>query len=141
MPRTRALKPGFFQNDVLADVEPLGRLLFAGLWTLADRAGDGQHARVAVAVPSSVPAGSHVEVFVLRGGQLARRRRQRSGNISRSVPAAPDAEAAQRRTGQGAALVAGAVVAAVARLARREGGSAGAEHGRTEREMFPPYLS
>src|SRR5215471_1003806 len=39
MPRTRALKPGFFQNDVLADVEPLGRLLFAGLWTLADRAG------------------------------------------------------------------------------------------------------
>lgn len=39
MARSRNLKPGFFVNDKLADVEPLGRLLFAGLWTIADREG------------------------------------------------------------------------------------------------------
>jgi hypothetical protein len=37
--RTRNLKPGFFTNDVLAEVAPLGRLLFAGLWCHADREG------------------------------------------------------------------------------------------------------
>lgn len=39
MPRTRSIKPGFFTNDQLAEIEPLGRLLFAGLWTQADRDG------------------------------------------------------------------------------------------------------
>jgi hypothetical protein len=39
MARLRTLKPGFFTNDLLADVEPLGRLLFAGLWCHADREG------------------------------------------------------------------------------------------------------
>lgn len=39
MPRARNLKPGFFTNDVLAEVQPLGRILFAGLWCLADREG------------------------------------------------------------------------------------------------------
>lgn len=39
MARMRAIKPGFFTNDLLAEIEPLGRLLFAGLWTLADRRG------------------------------------------------------------------------------------------------------
>ena len=39
MPRSRNIKPGFFMNDKLAEVEPLGRLLFAGLWTIADREG------------------------------------------------------------------------------------------------------
>jgi len=37
--RSRNIKPGFFLNDKLAEVEPLGRLLFAGLWTVADREG------------------------------------------------------------------------------------------------------
>jgi hypothetical protein len=37
--RSRNIKPGFFSNDVLAEIEPLGRLLFAGLWTIADRDG------------------------------------------------------------------------------------------------------
>ena len=36
MPRSRNIKHGFFTNDDLADVPPLGRLLFIGLWTLAD---------------------------------------------------------------------------------------------------------
>ena len=37
--RTRNIKPGFFKNDELAEIEPLGRLLFAGLWCMADREG------------------------------------------------------------------------------------------------------
>lgn len=39
MARMRSIKPGFFLNDELAEVPPLGRLLFAGLWTIADREG------------------------------------------------------------------------------------------------------
>jgi len=39
MARSRLLKPGFFKNEVLSDLDPLDRLLFAGLWTLADREG------------------------------------------------------------------------------------------------------
>lgn len=39
MARTRSIKPSFFSNDILAECEPMARLLFAGLWTLADRDG------------------------------------------------------------------------------------------------------
>lgn len=39
MARARNIKPGFFSNDELAEVSPLGRLLFIALWTMADRAG------------------------------------------------------------------------------------------------------
>lgn len=39
MARARNIKPGFFSNDELADIQPLGRLLFIGLWTIADREG------------------------------------------------------------------------------------------------------
>ena len=39
MPRARNIKPGFFANEELAEIEPIGRLLFIGLWTLADRDG------------------------------------------------------------------------------------------------------
>jgi len=39
MARSRNIKPGFFTNDVLAELAPLTRLLFAGLWTLCDRDG------------------------------------------------------------------------------------------------------
>ena len=39
MARARNLKPSFFTNDKLAELHPLGRLLFAGLWTIADREG------------------------------------------------------------------------------------------------------
>ena len=37
--RARNLKPGFFKNDILAECDPLARLLFQGLWCLADRKG------------------------------------------------------------------------------------------------------
>lgn len=39
MARSRNIKPGFFRNELLAECSPLTRLLFAGLWCLADRAG------------------------------------------------------------------------------------------------------
>lgn len=39
MARSRNLKPGFFKNESLAECSPLARLLFAGLWCLADRDG------------------------------------------------------------------------------------------------------
>lgn len=41
MPRARNIKHSFFTNDALAEHnEPLGRLLFIGLWTLADYKGE-----------------------------------------------------------------------------------------------------
>lgn len=40
MARARNIKPAFFTNEQLADNCPLGRLLFIGLWTLADYKGD-----------------------------------------------------------------------------------------------------
>ena len=40
MARSRNIKPAFFDNDLLAENEPLGRLLFIGLWTLADHHGN-----------------------------------------------------------------------------------------------------
>lgn len=39
MARARNIKPGFFKNEQLAECSPLARLLFAGLWCLADRDG------------------------------------------------------------------------------------------------------
>lgn len=40
MARSRNIKPGFFLNEDLADNDPLARILFIGLWTLADFRGD-----------------------------------------------------------------------------------------------------
>lgn len=39
MSRARNIKPGFFRNDRLAECDPLARILFAGLWCMADREG------------------------------------------------------------------------------------------------------
>jgi len=40
MPRSRNVKHSFFANDELAEHDPLARLLFVGLWTIADYKGD-----------------------------------------------------------------------------------------------------
>lgn len=40
MARARNIKPSFFDNDELSENDPLGRLLFIGLWTLADYQGN-----------------------------------------------------------------------------------------------------
>ena len=37
--RARNIKPGFFKNEYLAECSPAARLLFIGLWMLADREG------------------------------------------------------------------------------------------------------
>lgn len=39
MARARNIKPGFFKNELLAELEAFDRLLFIGLWCLADREG------------------------------------------------------------------------------------------------------
>jgi hypothetical protein len=39
MARARNIKPGFFKNELLCELAPMDRLLFAGLWCLADREG------------------------------------------------------------------------------------------------------
>lgn len=39
MARARNLKPGFFKNELLAECQYAARILFEGLWTLADREG------------------------------------------------------------------------------------------------------
>ena len=39
MARARSIKPGFFKNEELVDIDPFGRLLFIGLWMMADREG------------------------------------------------------------------------------------------------------
>lgn len=41
--RSRNIKPGFFKNDLLAEIDPLGRILFIGLWCMADRQGRLEH--------------------------------------------------------------------------------------------------
>jgi len=37
--RARNLKPGFFKNELLAELHPLTRIFFEGLWCMADREG------------------------------------------------------------------------------------------------------
>lgn len=39
MARTRSIKPGFFTNEILGALPYQDRLLFAGLWTIADKEG------------------------------------------------------------------------------------------------------
>ena len=52
MARKRILSPDFFLHEDLAKTQPLARLLFAGLWTLADREGrlEDRPARIRVQV-------------------------------------------------------------------------------------------
>jgi len=39
MARTRSIKPAFFANEHLAELSAGTRLLFIGLWTIADKNG------------------------------------------------------------------------------------------------------
>lgn len=50
--RTRDLRPSFFKNELLGELEPLARLLFQGLWTLADRDGylENRPARIKIEI-------------------------------------------------------------------------------------------
>ena len=48
MARARNIKPGFFDNEILGELPPLTRLLFIGLWCLADKEGrlEDRHKRI-----------------------------------------------------------------------------------------------
>jgi len=50
--RARLLKPGFFSNEALGHLPPVCRLLFEGLWCLADREGrlEDRPARIRVEI-------------------------------------------------------------------------------------------
>lgn len=52
------LSPGFFQNEILIELPPLTRLLFAGLWTISDREGrlEDRPKRIKIAI---LPADDH----------------------------------------------------------------------------------
>jgi hypothetical protein len=52
MARSRLLKPGFFRNELLCELPHATRLLFAGLWGIADREGrlDDRPKRIAADV-------------------------------------------------------------------------------------------
>lgn len=52
MPRARNIKPAFFRNEFLAQLPPITRLLYIGLWTEADRAGrlEDRPARIKIAL-------------------------------------------------------------------------------------------
>lgn len=52
MARARLLKPGFFNNEELCELPMAARLLFAGLWTIADKRGrmDDRPKRIKAAV-------------------------------------------------------------------------------------------
>lgn len=41
--RSRNIKPAFFENELLAELEPLTRLFFIGMWCAADREGRLEH--------------------------------------------------------------------------------------------------
>jgi len=43
MARARNIKPAFFENDLLAELEPIERLAFIGLWTIVDFKGCGEY--------------------------------------------------------------------------------------------------
>lgn len=52
MGRNRTIRAGFFQNEILGALPPLARLLFVGLWTIADREGrlEDRPLRIAVEI-------------------------------------------------------------------------------------------
>ncbi len=43
MLKTRIIKPEFFKNDRLGECEPVVRLLYVGLWMMANRLGETQY--------------------------------------------------------------------------------------------------
>ena len=59
MARSRNIKPGFFKNEDLLDLPYEYRLLFVGLWTLADREGylEDRPKRIRMLPTSLIPPG------------------------------------------------------------------------------------
>ena len=73
MARARNLKPSFFTNDILAEVPALGRLLFQGLWCVADREGrlaDRPRKLKAEILPRRVLHADETPVAMLKPGEV-----------------------------------------------------------------------
>lgn len=64
MPRARNIKPSFFTNEEIAEVDPFGRLLFIALWTIADREGRVEDRPKRIAV-QALPFDRNVDVDAL----------------------------------------------------------------------------
>ena len=68
--RARNLKPGFFVNELLIECDPLARILFCGLWCLADREGRLEDRPLKIKI--TILAGDNCEIEKLLD-QLAQR--------------------------------------------------------------------
>jgi hypothetical protein len=69
--RTRALKPSFFENEILAKLPPLTRIFFQGLWCAADREGrleDRPERLRAKILPYDISANADQMLAELAGG-------------------------------------------------------------------------
>lgn len=73
--RARNIKPGFYLNSKLADCDPLARILYTGLWCMADRRGrledDPRKIKVSILPYDNVDIGTMLEqlqthAFILR---------------------------------------------------------------------------
>ncbi len=106
MARSRLLKPEFFTDERLGDLEPLTRLLFAGLWTIADREGrlEDRPRRIrAEVLPyddcdvepmlAALAAAGFIERYEAEGGRyiaipgFARHQRPHSREVESAIPA------------------------------------------------------
>lgn len=71
MPRIRSIKPEFFQDEDLAKLPPLTRLVFVGLWCQADREGRLEdrpsRLKVQVAPYDSVDMGAALDALIRAG--------------------------------------------------------------------------
>jgi hypothetical protein len=121
MPRQAMIRPEFFRDEVLAEVEPLGRLLYMALWCwtdgqgriedepsvlarvmLAGRACDAddlleQLARRGFVRRFAAPGQRFVEIVGFRGGDRGRDRPRLMEWRGERAPASPAARRARRR--------------------------------------------
>lgn len=75
MARIRTIKPDFFLHEGLAELPPMARLMFIGLWTLADREGrlEDRPRRIAAALfPYEVVPVEALLASLSRGGFIVR---------------------------------------------------------------------
>lgn len=79
--RTRDLKPGFFRNEELAALQPYARLLYQGLWCMADKRGRLKDSigliKSDIFPHENVPVAKHLDALVAAGFVI----RYESGNV------------------------------------------------------------
>ena len=158
MARARMLKPGFFLNDELAALKPHTRLLFAGLWLIADREGrledNAAKIRAQVFPYESVSVGPMLTALVTAGFivkyEAGGRRYIAIANFSKhqnphtrepgSTIPAPDEPEAEPGAEPGAGPVLGKVEAMPGRAESVTGVGVGNRNTETESERVTPPL-